>query len=153
MSTIPREERLLRRSRSDRILGGVCAGLASYFGVEPLLVRLVFIVIALLQGAGILLYILLWVLIPEEGVQNLPAGQELVKSGIEGVKQDIAQTTERLRAGAPHRQSAWLGGLLIVLGAYLLAVNAGLFAWWSWTVAGPVLLILAGLILLIRRLR
>ena len=66
MATIQREEKLLRRSRSDRILGGVCGGLAHYFGVDTLLVRLLFIVFAITAGAGLLLYILLWILMPLE---------------------------------------------------------------------------------------
>lgn len=74
MATIPRQERLLRRSRSDRLLGGVCSGLAHYFGVDTLLIRLLFIVIAIAMGSGVLLYILLWVLIPQEDAANAPAG-------------------------------------------------------------------------------
>ncbi len=66
MASIPRHERVLRRSRSDRILGGVCGGIAHYFGVDPLLIRLIFIVAAIAMGSGLLLYVLLWVLVPEE---------------------------------------------------------------------------------------
>ena len=153
MSSVPREQRILRRSRSERLLGGVCGGLAQYFGVDPLVVRLVFIAITLAQGAGIVLYVLLWILVPEEGVEKAASGGELVKSGIEGVRQDVEQAAERMRAGAPHRQTAWLGGALLVVGVYLLAVNAGILSWWSWTIAGPVLLIALGLYLLMRRAR
>src|SRR5438067_971776 len=53
---------VLRRG-SDRIVGGVCAGLAVYFGVDPLLVRVVFVILALVPpGIGILLYLVLWFL-------------------------------------------------------------------------------------------
>lgn len=153
MSTVPREERILRRSRSERLLGGVCGGLADYFGVDPLIVRLAFIAITLAQGAGIVLYVLLWILVPEEGVEKAPTGRELVRSGIEGARQDIDNAAQRLRAGAPHRQSAWFGAVLLVAGTYLLAVNAGILSPWNWTIGGPVLLIALGLFLLIRRAR
>jgi len=153
VSTIPREQRLLRRSRSERLLGGVCGGLADYFGVDPLIFRLAFIAITLAQGAGIVIYVLLWILVPEEGVEKAPAGRELVKSGLEGARQDVDQAAQRLRSGAPHRQSLWLAGALIVAGLYLLAVNAGLLSWWSWSIGGPVLLIALGLVLLVRRAR
>ena len=66
MATIPRQERLLRRSRSQRILGGVCGGLAQYFGTDPWLMRLLFIVFAITAGAGLLLYVVLWVFVPVE---------------------------------------------------------------------------------------
>ena len=153
MSSIPNQRRLLRRSRSDRILGGVCAGLADFFGTDPLLIRLVFVVITLMQGAGVLVYVLLWILMPEEGIENAPSGGQAVKSGLEGIRQDFEQAADHLRSGAPYRQSAWLGGLLILAGGYLLAANAGLLAWWDWAAAGPVLLIALGLVLLIRRFR
>jgi phage shock protein PspC (stress-responsive transcriptional regulator) len=53
----------LRRSRSNRVLGGVCGGLAEYTGVEALLWRIGFVALALL-GAGVLVYPLLWILLP-----------------------------------------------------------------------------------------
>jgi phage shock protein C len=154
MASIPQEHKRLMRSRSDRILGGVCAGLASYFGTDPLLIRLVFVVITLAQGAGILLYILLWVLMPEEGVEA-PSGGQVIRTGIEGVRQDVARVADQVRTNAPnaHRQGAWLGVLLVGIGAYLLAVNSGAFWWWDWRIGGPVVLMLAGLFLLLRRLR
>ncbi len=55
----------LTRSRSDRILGGVCSGLARYFNIDTTIVRLIF-VIAVLSGVSPLLYLVLWVVMPEE---------------------------------------------------------------------------------------
>ena len=57
----------LRRSRTKRILVGVCGGLGEFFGINPLWFRLVFI-LALLPGGvpGILLYLLLWIIIPSD---------------------------------------------------------------------------------------
>lgn len=132
MATIPQEHKRLTRSSSERILGGVCAGLARYFDTDPLLIRLVFVMITLAHGAGILLYVLLWVLMPEEGVEAPPTGSQVIKSGIEGVKQDVARVAEQVRASAPsaRRQGAWLGVLLVGIGAYLLAINMGVFWWW-----------------------
>ena len=53
----------LRRSRSDKMLGGVCGGLADYTGIDPLLWRVGFVATAIL-GPGILAYLVLWVLMP-----------------------------------------------------------------------------------------
>ena len=60
------ETKRLTRSRNERMIGGVCGGLAEYFGVDPTLVRLVFVVGSLL-GAGslILAYLIMWVVVPE----------------------------------------------------------------------------------------
>jgi phage shock protein C len=62
----PVEPKKLRRSRSDRMVAGVCAGLAEYFSVDPVLVRLVFVLLALAGGPGVLLYIVLWIIMPED---------------------------------------------------------------------------------------
>ncbi len=57
----------LSRSANDRMLGGVCGGLARYFGVDSTLVRLVF-VLAVISGLSPLIYIILWVVMPQEGL-------------------------------------------------------------------------------------
>ncbi len=57
----------LRRSHKDRVLAGVCAGLADYFGIDVYIVRLVFAGLAILGGTGILLYLVAWLILPEEG--------------------------------------------------------------------------------------
>jgi phage shock protein C len=59
----------LRRSRTDRMIAGVCAGLAHHFGLDVTLVRVLYVLVSILSVAfpGILVYIILWVVIPEEG--------------------------------------------------------------------------------------
>ena len=61
--------RPLRRSRSDRMLAGVCGGLAGYFGIDATLLRVIYVVGSAISVAfpGIIVYLVLWVLIPEEG--------------------------------------------------------------------------------------
>jgi phage shock protein C len=56
----------LRRSRSDRWLGGVCGGIAVMTGVESWIWRLILVALALFGGTGLLLYILLWIFVPSE---------------------------------------------------------------------------------------
>ena len=55
----------LYRSRVQRVLGGVCGGLGDYLGVDPTLIRLAWALFGLM-GAGILFYVLAWIIIPEE---------------------------------------------------------------------------------------
>jgi phage shock protein PspC (stress-responsive transcriptional regulator) len=62
--------KLLRRSRTDRYGVGVCGGLGEYFGVDPVIFRVVLAVLAVFGGAGVLLYLLLWLAIPEEGTSE-----------------------------------------------------------------------------------
>ena len=63
----------LRRSGTDRMAGGVCGGLAEYSGIDPLLWRVGFVGLTVAGGAGILIYLLLWVLMPSA---PLPPGEQ-----------------------------------------------------------------------------
>lgn len=58
--------RRLYRSRYDKKLGGVCAGLANFFQIDPTLVRLLWVLLVVFYGAGILAYIIAWIIVPEE---------------------------------------------------------------------------------------
>ena len=57
----------LYRSRSQKMISGVCGGLGEYFDVDPVLIRLLFVVTAFISGVGILAYIVLWIVVPFEG--------------------------------------------------------------------------------------
>ena len=63
------EEKRVYRSRTDRVLGGVCSGLGKYFGLDPVLIRVLWAIAFFVGGAGLLAYIIAWIIIPEE-----PAG-------------------------------------------------------------------------------
>ena len=56
----------LYRIREGRVVAGVCAGLAAYFGIDPTLVRLAFALFTIFGGAGVLLYLVAWIVIPED---------------------------------------------------------------------------------------
>lgn len=58
------EHKKLYRSQTDRWLLGVCGGLGEYFEIDPTLIRILFIVFALVFGGGLLLYLILWIIIP-----------------------------------------------------------------------------------------
>jgi len=58
--------RRLARPRDDRRIAGVCSGLARRFGISPFMMRLIFVVSCLLPGPQFLIYIILWVLLPNE---------------------------------------------------------------------------------------
>ncbi len=145
----------LYRSRSDVMLGGVCAGLARYLDVDPVLVRLLAVVMAL-SGFGVALYVILWVLIPSE-----PAGDNLLAGAGSGAE-EIAERARALAgevrgrsSGSDRRMGVIIG--VVILGWGLIALLRELrlpWLWWfDWSVIAPVLLILAGAALIARQLR
>ena len=60
------EPKRLYRSKDDRWLAGICGGIGAYFGLDPTLIRVLFVLFGLAVGGGFLLYILLWIIIPPE---------------------------------------------------------------------------------------
>jgi phage shock protein C len=58
-------EKRLHRSLTDKKIAGVCGGIAAYLGWDPTLVRLLWVVLTLLGGSGVLIYIVLWIVMPE----------------------------------------------------------------------------------------
>jgi phage shock protein PspC (stress-responsive transcriptional regulator) len=67
--------RRLYRSRTDRKIGGVCAGIADYFGIDPVIVRVIAVALTFAGGAGLLAYIAAWLLVPEEPVGGAAAAE------------------------------------------------------------------------------
>ncbi len=117
----------LYRSATDKVIAGVCGGLGQYFSVDPVLVRLAFVVFALAGGASVLLYIVLWIAVP------------------------IGQGTPAVAVG--ERGQEMLATVLIAVGALWLLANIGAFTFVNWRFAWPLVLIALGAVLLLRRVR
>ena len=64
-------EKKLVRPSSDRMIAGVCAGLGNYFGIDPTIIRILFVLFAIFVGGGILVYIILWLVMPEATAGNV----------------------------------------------------------------------------------
>jgi phage shock protein C len=60
------ETRKLYRSRSNRQVAGVCGGLAEYSNLDPTLIRILFVVLAVLGGSGLVIYLAMWIIVPNE---------------------------------------------------------------------------------------
>lgn len=121
-------ERRLRKSRTDRMIDGVCGGIGAYFAVDATLIRIVWVLLTLFGGSGVLLYIAAMIVMPKEDSAG-PAQAEPPKN---------------------HNQNTKFWGiLLVVVGALWLLGNLGVPLWHHWwgfplQIGVPVLLILAG---------
>jgi len=74
-----REAHLLRLAATDRKIGGVCGGLGAFFELDPLLFRVAFVVLAFIGGLGILLYLILWLVIPAPAT-SAASGEQVVQT-------------------------------------------------------------------------
>ncbi|HMM41685.1 MAG TPA: PspC domain-containing protein [Thermomicrobiales bacterium] len=126
----PRQEvRRLYRSRSDRMIGGVAGGMASYLGIDPVLSRLIWVAL-LFSGVGFLLYIIAWIIVPEA-----PEGMQL--------------------AAAPPASNQALrlivGGGLVLIGAIFLLRE--IIPWFDEGVVWAAILVVVGIGILLKAVR
>jgi len=150
------KKRNLYRSRSDAILGGVCGGLGAYLGVDANIVRLVFLLLLLASGTGLILYLALWLLLPQEGATEVSSTEQRIEDGAQEIADKARDIGDRVRH-ADRAGDAWvapaIGIALVVIGAIVLLHNLGIPAlWWMrWRVIWPAVLIVIGLALLLQR--
>lgn len=60
------DSKRLLRSKRERMIAGVCGGLAQYLGLDPTIIRLIFIILIFAPPSGVLIYLILWLIMPEE---------------------------------------------------------------------------------------
>jgi phage shock protein C len=118
--------RRLTRSRTDRVIAGVCGGIGHYFGVDPVLVRIAFVILTVLGGSGLLAYLVGWVLMPE---------------AVEG-----AEPSDAPRREWGDQAPLVIGGALIAIGGVILV---GQFIPVFWQVFWPMLLVAVGIAVIV----
>jgi len=122
------EVKRLYKSRTDRMIDGVCGGVAEYFGLDSTLVRIAWVVLICFGGIGALLYIVAMIVMPAD---------------------PSIQTASKPEGQSSTSNQRFWGILLVVVGVIFLMGNLGVsmwFPWWglSWSVLLPLILILAG---------
>ncbi len=158
-------ERRFYRSRNDRMIAGVCGGLANYLDVDPTIIRLVMVLLVFANGIGILAYIIMAIIVPPEGSKRTQL-KEMMRENVEEIKKTTSELGEKIRRTfgeeegeaedqdeMPRRDLNLAGILLIVVGFLFLAANFNLFWWFDWGSLWPLILIAAGLVLILNRWR
>lgn len=143
--TNPKSTRKLYKSRKDKIIDGVCGGIAEYFDIDPTIVRVVWFASLLIHGFGILAYIVAAIIVPPNpGHQNLKKSEKKT-----------------------HQPQIFWGILLIVIGVFLFLrtwhvpffwhwpIHIWYWEWWDipWRIIGPLLLIGLGIFYIIYALK
>ncbi len=118
----------LYRSRKERMLGGVCGGLGAYFGIDAVIVRLVFVALAIWAGMGVLGYLILWIIIPAEE-RTGATSQDVISDNVLEIEHQARNFAQEARSGfvglssVPAERTIWAAVALIVVGAALLLGN------------------------------
>jgi phage shock protein C len=85
----------LTRSESERMIAGVCGGLGAYFGLDPTVVRLLFLLGTIFFGGGIVLYVALWIVVPRESSADLPS-EAVVRENVAEGRQAVERAARSL---------------------------------------------------------
>ncbi len=133
----------LTRSTTESMVAGVCGGLAEYFNIDPVIVRLIFVLVTLTSGLGLPVYLVLWILMPKASAEHSATGETVNLT----LPQDAPSGA--YVPPAPPRGRSWrtLGLILIGIGALVLLEQFGI----DMSLIFPALLIAAGVILLRRK--
>ena len=144
----------LYRSVKDKMLGGVAGGLAEYFGIDPTLVRVLFVISLLFGGAGIIAYIILWIIVPEEPIEvqyrkTYPPSnpEESSESSTQKNINDAERAYQTAKDSQRHKRNSFAGVILIVIGFIFLADN--FIPRFHFSHFWPLVLVLIGIVLLI----
>jgi phage shock protein PspC (stress-responsive transcriptional regulator) len=147
----------LARSQSDKVLGGVCAGLGDYLNIDPVFVRIFFILLTILDGIGFMLYLILWIVMPLENQADQDSKFEMNQVG-DRARQMGNEFGQAVRS--PNPQAAkYLGIGLILAGVFFFAerlvrqFDLRWFAWVNRDAFWAALLVAAGTVLLVRAIK
>ncbi len=157
--------RRLTRNRRKAILGGVAAGFGDYFDVDPVLVRLGFVLLTFATGIGILFYIICWVIMPDDEAPapaRKPPGEKMseeVGEAADRVASEVREAADRVagevrEVGESGRVHLIGGAILVAFGLMLLADRIPwMFDWPYWLRfdnAWPLILVAIGVALVMR---
>jgi len=155
-------DKRLFRSRTDRMLWGVCGGLAHYFAIDPVIVRLIFILTIFFGGFGIMAYIILAIVVPVESSQASEP-RETIKENVQEMKETAQSLGKEIHAtlsgkeqekeSDSHNRTITIVGFVIIIAGiiFLLSSIFSWFHWWSWAFVWPVILITIGLLIIFSR--
>lgn len=131
------EPKKLRRSYKDTIIGGVSGGLGEYFATDPLIFRILFIVLLFTGGSGFLIYLLMWIFIPKD---ERKFGEHFDEAKN---KEETTPIVDDLKEKKSGKGSIIGGAILIMIGLFFLLDN--LWPWLDFADLWPVALVIGGL--------
>jgi len=139
----------LYRSRENAMVGGVCAGLAEYFNIDPSLARLATVLLVFPGGLSFWAYIVAWIIIPQKPLEGVG---EIDTSASQGEINQPADDTQIDEEEKTDKTKLIAGVVLIALGAFFLLNTLNIFVWFSFFKLWPVVLIVIGAVILLKGL-
>jgi phage shock protein C len=147
------EKKKLYRSADNYIISGVAGGLGDYLEVDATFIRLIFLILALGGGSGIVLYIILAILVPKEAQREIPVNRgEKVKEMVKEAEEKVGDFAEDMGVKLPERKRnrrAMLGIILMIIGGVALW-NQIMPYYIRAEILWPVILIIVGMVFIFK---
>ena len=139
------QERLYR-SNTEKVIGGVCGGLADYFAIDVVLARVVFVLLALFGGGGVLIYIVLWVVIPSRPGNMTNHKYKAPNPEKKEGDSDVEVIYEDKTVKKNSNTGLIAGVILILVG--MLFLGDRLLPWYNITDLWPLILVVIGVLMI-----
>lgn len=140
---------ILYRSETNKVIGGVAGGLGEVFNIDPTLIRVLFLLAFFFGGSGVLLYLILWIVVPSKSKVN-SASSDNVRDNLDEVK-NTAQSFTKSFGKRTDNTKLLVGGTIILLGTVFLLNNFGFARYLNLHKVWPLFLIALGFVLLTRK--
>jgi len=149
----------LYRSQKDRLIAGVCGGLGEYFNLDPVLLRIIFVALTFINGSGIILYLVLAIIVPNEPADKKGKIKEVaeeVTKGAQTVVDEVAKGAKSLASDLQEKQG-WFSdkrnllGIIIILIGVAALLDQVLPTVFNWNIFWPMLIILVGIYIIFRK--
>ncbi|MCK4676850.1 MAG: PspC domain-containing protein [Bacteroidales bacterium] len=139
------EESRLYRSFTNRIIGGVAGGFGEYLNVDPLIIRIIFVVMAFVGGSGLIVYILLWIFIPEKPDHSFNTYKKMEQEKFKVENQSSAG--EKKDHSKDYGKGSLIGGIILITLGVLFLIEK-FFPRLDFGDLWPIILIVAGILIL-----
>jgi phage shock protein C len=143
----------LYRSSTNKVIAGVCGGLGDYFDIDPMIIRALFVLAFFMSGSGVVLYLALWVIIPENPVHDTFSRAHF-KSTVNEMKAKAIDVVDEIRGIKTERtetRQSWLAILVVALGVMMLLRNFDLLSVFDFERLWPLLLIIIGFAIMFKK--
>lgn len=137
----------LYKSNSNKMVDGVCAGIAQYFAIDPSIVRLAFVLMTVFGGVGIVAYIVLMFILPREDDKLKTDTSETVKKNAAEFEKKVDQVAQNLENNNGYTRKLF-GIIAISVGVYLLLANFDFVPFVSVWKFWPLVFVALGLVIL-----
>ncbi len=140
------ENKKLERNPMNKVLGGVCSGLADYFNFDVALVRVLFVIAFLFASFGFWLYIILWMVLPEKNVgfdfEQQPSSE--AQQPTENIQQSADEDKKKL--------TAIVSGVIVILIGLIFLINNFIPISWVWKL-WPLILVAIGTVMIYKAVK